>query len=67
MPEALEFLEGAMSLAGGKVRFFHMDQAHALYFTMPNRFYNERNQSWMFNGADLAAQFEELVQKIKAG
>jgi len=67
MPEALEFLEGAVSLARGKVRFFHMDQAHALYFTMPNRFYDEENQSWAFNGADLLTRFEALVQKIGEG
>jgi len=67
MPEALEFLEGAVSLARGKVNFFHMDQAHALYFTLPNRFYDEESRLWAFDGANLVTRFEAVVQKIREG
>jgi DNA-binding Lrp family transcriptional regulator len=67
MPEALEFLEEAVSSVRGKVRFFHIDQSHALYFTFPNHCYNEENHMWTFNAADLLTRFEAVAQKIKEG
>jgi DNA-binding Lrp family transcriptional regulator len=67
MPEALELLEDAMSLARDKIRWLHMDQAHALWFTLPDQYYDEKRLKWNFNKDELLTRFDALVQKIKAG
>jgi hypothetical protein len=67
MPEALELLESAMSLARDKIKWFHMDQAHALWFTLPDRYYDEKRLKWSFNQDELIPRFEALAQKIRGG
>ncbi len=67
MPEALEFLEKVVALARGKVKWYHMDQAHALWFTLAATNFDETNQKWAFNSSELLARFETLVQTVTQG
>ena len=67
MTEALEHLESAVSPIRQKVKWYHLDQAHALWFTFPRQNYNEAEQRWNFNKGELLRRFEELVQKIREG
>jgi hypothetical protein len=62
--EALEFLGRAVRISRGKVRCFTMDQAHALWFTLPKQYYDQKNQLWNFNQSDLLHRFSLLVQKM---
>jgi DNA-binding Lrp family transcriptional regulator len=62
--EALDFLGRLVKLSKGKIRCFTMDQAHALWFTLPKQYYDEKNQQWAFNQADLKERFTLLVQKM---
>jgi DNA-binding Lrp family transcriptional regulator len=62
--EALDFLGRVVKLSKGKVRCFTMDQAHALWFTLPKQYYDEKNQHWAFNQSDLRQRFSLLVQKM---
>jgi DNA-binding Lrp family transcriptional regulator len=62
--EALDFLGRAVRISRGKIRCFTMDQAHALWFTLPKQYYNEKKQQWMFNKEELLTRFAALVQKM---
>jgi DNA-binding Lrp family transcriptional regulator len=62
--EALDFLGRVVRLSKGKTRCFTMDQAHALWFTLPKQYYDQKNQRWAFNQSDLLQRFSLLVQKM---
>ena len=67
MPEALVHLESAVSPVRQKVKWFHMDQTHALWFTLPKQYYDQKQQLWTFNKEELQRRFEVLVQKTGKG
>jgi DNA-binding Lrp family transcriptional regulator len=62
--EALDFLGRMVKLSRGKVKCFTMDQAHALWFTLPKQCYDQKHQRWEFNQSDLRQRFALLVQKM---
>ena len=61
--EALDFLGEVVKLSRRKARCLTMDQAHTLWFTLPNQNYDEKRQRWAFNQSDLLQRFAMLVQK----
>jgi DNA-binding Lrp family transcriptional regulator len=67
MPEALDLLERAVYPVRENVSWHHMDQAHALSFTLPRQYYDEDKHQWNFNSDELLHNFETLVQKVKQG
>jgi DNA-binding Lrp family transcriptional regulator len=62
--EALDFLGKMVKISKRKIRCFTMDQAHALWFTLPKQYYDQKHQLWAFNQADLRQRFGLLVQKM---
>ena len=62
--EALDFLGQVVRVSRGKIRCFTMDQAHALWFTVPKQYYDEKKQEWTFNKDELLTRFEALAKKI---
>ena len=67
MPEALELLEDTISPIRENVKWFLMDQAHALSFTLPKQYFDDDKRRWNLNVDELVHNFELLVQKIKQG
>ena len=53
-----------VKISKGKIRCFTMDQAHALWFTLPKQYYDQKHQRWTFNQVDLLQRFSLLVQKM---
>jgi DNA-binding Lrp family transcriptional regulator len=62
--EALEFLGQAVKLSRRKVRCLTIDQAHALWFTLPNQSFDQKHQRWAFNQSDMLQRFTLLSQKM---
>jgi DNA-binding Lrp family transcriptional regulator len=63
--EALEFLGELVKPLKSRIRCFTMDQAHALWFTLPKQYYDQKEPRWTFNQRDLMQRFEVLVQKVR--
>jgi DNA-binding Lrp family transcriptional regulator len=64
MSELLELLETAVSPVREKVKWFHMDQAHALSFSLPIQYYDEGTRRWNFNKQEVLQGFETL-QRVR--
>ncbi|MDA4113695.1 MAG: winged helix-turn-helix domain-containing protein [Thaumarchaeota archaeon] len=64
--EALDFLGEVVKLSKRKARCLTIDQAHALWFTLPIKYYEEKRQRWAFDQSDLLQRFALLVQKMDA-
>jgi DNA-binding Lrp family transcriptional regulator len=62
--EALDFLGKVVKVSRRKARCLTIDQAHALWFTLPNQYYEEKHQRWAFDQSDLRQRFGLLVQKL---
>lgn len=62
--EALDFLGQVVKLSRRKARCLTIDQAHALWFTLPLQNYEEKRQRWAFDQSDLQQRFALLVQKM---
>ena len=61
-------LGAAVKLSKGEVRCFTMDQAHALWFTLPKQYYDEKHQHVDIQQGRIASRGSRLlVQKIGKG
>ncbi len=67
MTEALTFLGDAIAPVKGRARWFIMDQAHALRFTVVPRLYDTEEKKWKFDQAELLARFDKLLLQIRSG
>jgi len=60
--ELLRFLEAVASAIEGRVRWFSMDQGHALSFSIPTHYYDEDNERWNFNEKEVLQSFQALLK-----
>lgn len=67
MTEALTFLGEVLAPVKGRARWFIMDQAHALRFTVVPRLYDTEQKKWKFEQAELLARFDKLLLQIRSG
>ena len=59
-----ERLGNALARVTNRVRWYYLDQAHALSFSLPNHLYDERGQKWSFKKDETVQRFETL-QKVR--
>jgi DNA-binding Lrp family transcriptional regulator len=62
MPNVLSFLEGVISPVRAKVRCFMMDRVHATTFGLPLHNFEEKKQSWLFDGDRVLQRVEVLLR-----
>jgi len=60
----MELIEAAVAPVRGKVKWFHMDQAHGLSFSLETQNYDESQRRWNFNKEEVLQSFEAL-RKIR--
>jgi DNA-binding Lrp family transcriptional regulator len=60
MSELLKLLETASSPIKGKVKWYRMDIAHALSFSIPTHYYDEDSGRWSFNRREVFESFVAL-------
>jgi DNA-binding Lrp family transcriptional regulator len=62
--EALDFLGQMVKISKRKARCLTIDQAHALWFTLPSQYYEEKRQRWAFDRSALQDRFALLVHNM---
>ena len=45
-----------------RVKYFRMDQSHALSFSLPTEYYDEASRIWTFNKSQVLQDFESLLK-----
>jgi len=57
-------LEKALKCITNRMRWFYLDQAHALSFSLPNHLYDEGERNWSFKKDETVQRFETL-QRVR--
>jgi hypothetical protein len=62
--EGFQFLEEALAGLKDRFRMLLIDQINSVAFTLPYKLYDQARKQWMFNQADLAARFDNMMQQV---
>jgi len=65
--EGLAYIGSATAGVKERLSIFPGDQTEALSFTVSYKLYDQNSKRWMFNGAELAQKFSQLLIEIKSG
>ncbi len=63
--EAMEFLAVAIAPFGERAKWFMVDQARSMAFTISPGLFEPETGSWKFDRTDLQGKFEQLLMRIK--
>jgi hypothetical protein len=66
-PDALHFLEMAVSAVKDRTKWFLLNQTNSMPFSLPWRNFDEGTQAWTFDGQGLSQELARLVRKIGKG
>jgi hypothetical protein len=65
--EFMEYIGDFAGRAGDRMKFYVMDQSHALRFTISHKLFDSESRTWRLNTEDIVDRFENLVMRTKSG